>query len=121
MSPEVVKGEDYNFYADVWSLGCTVYEMLTGKPPFEASNNFGVLLQITNFEENQFVFPPGLSFLAVSFIRSCLRKNPSLRPNVSELKKHPFVMQNKLLDVFSLNSQPSLSYSPLYLDQKYSK
>lgn len=76
MAPEVIKGVDYDCYTDVWSLGCTVFEMLTGRPPFESSNNYSVLLLITNFNEKSFIFPPGLSYLAVSFIRCCLKKNP---------------------------------------------
>lgn len=34
MAPEVLKGEEYDFTVDYWSLGCMLFEALTGYPPF---------------------------------------------------------------------------------------
>lgn len=34
MAPEVLKGEEYDFTVDYWSLGCMLFEALTGFPPF---------------------------------------------------------------------------------------
>ena len=34
MAPEVIKGESYKFSPDWWGLGCIVYEMIEGNPPF---------------------------------------------------------------------------------------
>lgn len=85
MAPEVVKGENYDAFADIWSLGCTVFEMLTGHPPFDGPNQFSVMEKIIKFNEKTFIYPPGMSYLAVSFIRCCLMKNPSERANAHEL------------------------------------
>lgn len=73
-------------YADIWSLGCTIYEMLNGHPPFEGKNQYQILDLITKYDEKHFVFPPGMSFLSVSFVRCCLRKKPYDWLNIKELK-----------------------------------
>ena len=41
MSPEMLRGESYGRHTDIWSLGCVIYEMYTGKSPFY-KNKFGI-------------------------------------------------------------------------------
>jgi serine/threonine-protein kinase ULK/ATG1 len=35
MAPEILKGQDYTSKADIWSLGCVLFELLYGQCPFE--------------------------------------------------------------------------------------
>lgn len=38
MSPEQINEAEYNEKTDIWSLGCVIYEMVSLKPPFRATN-----------------------------------------------------------------------------------
>ncbi len=43
MSPEQIKGKNVNRVSDIYSIGCTIYDMLTGQPPFDSKNEFDVM------------------------------------------------------------------------------
>lgn len=92
MAPEVVRSENefsYGSAADIWSLGCTVLEMLTRKPPYPDTIGWRVLWKIGKGEFP--VVPNYISEDAQNFIRKCLRANPSDRPTAAELLDDPFV------------------------------
>lgn len=50
MSPELIKGEPYDTKADVWGLGCILYEMITKKPLFGGGSEEKIKQKITSFQ-----------------------------------------------------------------------
>ncbi|GAV92600.1 Pkinase domain-containing protein, partial [Cephalotus follicularis] len=91
MAPEVVnrKNQGYGLPADIWSLGCTVLEMLTHEIPYSHLECMQALFRI-----GKGVPPPVPDLLskdARDFILQCLQVNPNDRPTAAQLLDHPFV------------------------------
>lgn len=88
MSPEVISGEGYGRKADVWSLGCTVVEMLTEKPPWAEYEAMAAIFKIATQPTNP-LLPVHCSEQARDFIR-CIFVEAKQRPSAEELLRHPF-------------------------------
>ncbi|KAM8967043.1 serine/threonine-protein kinase ULK4 [Pelodytes ibericus] len=92
VAPEVLKGADFSIASDLWSLGCVLHEMFTGRPPFFSESFSELVEQITN---DDFLPPQGPSaakpsseFLAL--LHDLLQKDPHKRITPTELLRHPF-------------------------------
>ncbi|GJS71074.1 mitogen-activated protein kinase kinase kinase 3 [Tanacetum coccineum] len=91
MAPEVVMNTNgYNLAVDIWSLGCTILEMATSKPPWGQYEGVAAIFKIGNSKDMPEI-PEHLSNDAKSFIKLCLQRDPCLRPPASKLLDHPFV------------------------------
>ncbi|CAI9090115.1 OLC1v1024808C1 [Oldenlandia corymbosa var. corymbosa] len=91
MSPEVARGEDQGFPADIWALGCTVIEMATGGSPWPNATNVESLMYKIAFSEESPEIPRNLSDQAKDFLRKCLRRNPKERWTAEQLLNHQFL------------------------------
>uniref|UniRef100_A0A453IGI9 Protein kinase domain-containing protein n=1 Tax=Aegilops tauschii subsp. strangulata TaxID=200361 RepID=A0A453IGI9_AEGTS len=79
----------YGPAADIWSLGCTVLEMLTRQLPYPDLEWTQALYRIGKGEPP--AIPSGLSKEARDFISQCVKPNPEDRPSAAKLLDHPFV------------------------------
>ena len=109
MAPEVLRGDSYGRSCDIWSLGCSIIEMATGKPPWGASdvsNHLALIFRVRYFDHNyihialplltQIACAPGppevpssLSPALRDLALRCLELDPGLRPSARELLLHP--------------------------------
>lgn len=93
MAPEVIQGQDMGEQADIWSLGCTVMEMLTAKRPFAHTSMSFVQLcnALLSSEAPAGLLPPGFSAPVSAFLELCLARDPQARPKAEELLQHSFL------------------------------
>ncbi|KAF8394897.1 hypothetical protein HHK36_018835 [Tetracentron sinense] len=92
MAPEVVRQERQGPESDVWSLGCTIIEMVTGKPGWQ--NCGAMTMSRIGFSNELPEFPAQLSEMGRDFLDKCLRRAPSERWTCDQLLQHPFVSAN---------------------------
>ncbi|CAF4914413.1 unnamed protein product, partial [Rotaria sp. Silwood1] len=86
MAPEIVAKTGHGEKVDIWSIGCTLYEMATGKPPWSSEDNFwAVLIIIAQGTKPPDDLPDRCSPEAQEFFRLCLTRDPTLRPSASDL------------------------------------
>ncbi len=80
MSPEQVRDHDLTHQTDIFSLGVVMYQLLGGKLPFKATNNFSMVYQIINVDPpppsvHRPEIPPAVDLI----VKRAMQKNPERR------------------------------------------
>jgi len=93
MAPERALGKDYGFTSDVWSAGMVIYELATGKYPYNAKaflDLYECLCQQPEPRlEDETAYPPDLR----EFVARCLTRDELRRPDAATLVSHNLVEQ----------------------------
>ncbi|KAI9494322.1 hypothetical protein BDB00DRAFT_311157 [Zychaea mexicana] len=89
MAPEVIELKGASTKSDIWSLGCTIVEMVTGKPPYADMIAMSALYHIVDDEEPP--IPDNVSDALHDFLRACFQKDPEHRPTAHELVRHAWL------------------------------
>ena len=89
----------HGWQADIWSLGCTVMEMLTAAPPFQhVSRSYMSLVHFIVDEKWEITVAPGLSQPVSEFMLAMLKRDPNQRGTALSFLRHPYLRDdaNKL-------------------------
>ncbi|NXR79522.1 M3K19 kinase, partial [Pycnonotus jocosus] len=95
MAPEVINDSGYGRKSDIWSIGCTVFEMATGKPPLASMDRVAAMFYIGAHRGLMPALPHCFSGAAVEFVHACLTRDQHERPSALQLLDHPFVKERQ--------------------------
>jgi serine/threonine protein kinase len=99
ISPEMIRGEARNKRllesSDIWSVGCTVYQMATGEPPWKVelatAPFFFRVGQVQKEDPLPLEVPPTVDRAIAALILRMMQPNPGERPTALELLDDPFL------------------------------
>nr|KAF6311421.1 unc-51 like kinase 4 [Myotis myotis] len=93
-APEIVKGTDFSVASDLWSLGCLLHEMFSGKPPFFSESVSEVIEKIIHKAPSPPIPKdsslPKASPDFMNLLDGLLQKDPQKRLTWAGLLRHPF-------------------------------
>ena len=87
VSPELLTDKNACKASDMWAFGCIVYQLLAGRPPFKAVNDYQTFQKIVGLDYD---FPRGFPELARDLVERLLVLDPQRRLSLEHVKNHPF-------------------------------
>ncbi|KAK8949185.1 Mitogen-activated protein kinase kinase kinase NPK1 [Platanthera zijinensis] len=105
MAPEAARGEEQGFAGDIWSLGCTVVEMATGRSPWPEITDAVSALYRIGFTSDSPIIPEWISDEGKDFVSKCFVRDPKQRWTAEQLLRHPFVAAEPPLQILLPNEK----------------
>lgn len=91
LAPEILLKKGHSFEVDVWSIGCIMYCLLVGKPPFESTTLKDIYSRIKRCD---FVLPTDIARLSSgALIQQTLQVQPEKRPSVGQILQDRFMLE----------------------------
>nr|CAD7394163.1 unnamed protein product [Timema cristinae] len=89
IAPEILNKKGHSYEVDVWSIGCIMYTLLIGKPPFETSS---LKETYSRIKKCDYFIPSSvkLSAPALKMITNTLQTDPRMRPTIEQLLNYDF-------------------------------
>uniref|UniRef100_A0A8C0RKN3 polo kinase n=2 Tax=Canis lupus familiaris TaxID=9615 RepID=A0A8C0RKN3_CANLF len=101
VAPEVLQRQGHGPESDVWSLGCVMYTLLCGNPPFETvdlKETYRCIKQV------HYTLPASLSLPARQLLAAILRASPQDRPSIDQILRHDFFTKGYTPDRLPVSS-----------------
>ncbi|EDW44190.1 serine/threonine-protein kinase polo [Drosophila sechellia] len=93
IAPEILTKKGHSFEVDIWSIGCVMYTLLVGQPPFETKTLKDTYSKIKKCE---YRVPSYLRKPAADMVIAMLQPNPESRPAIGQLLNFEFLKGSKV-------------------------
>jgi len=97
LPPEILTNRPHDGKVDLWAVGVLTYELLAGKPPFEAED---MNVTYDSIKRCMYTFPREFSRLVQDLIKRLLVFNPVARADSDEVQSHMWIVQNARPHIF---------------------
>jgi 3-phosphoinositide dependent protein kinase-1 len=87
VSPELLTNKNACKASDLWAFGCIIFQLLAGRPPFKASNDYLTFQKIVGLD---YEFPAGFPSVARDLVERLLVLDPARRLPIEHIKNHEF-------------------------------
>jgi 3-phosphoinositide dependent protein kinase-1 len=87
VSPELLTDKNACKASDLWAFGCIIYQLLAGRPPFKAGNEYQTFQKIVALD---YEFPFGFPAVARDLVERLLVLDPARRLPIEHIKNHEF-------------------------------
>lgn len=118
MAPEVIRDGVYDERADLWSLGCIIYQANFRTPPFDTKSFTQLIKWLGNPE---IVWQKPITTESKSFVDGLLKKDPKMRLTWPQIIDHPYVKDNLIILDVSTAERPltqDLTTSQMFRKEK---
>lgn len=114
VSPELLNDNYTDARSDIWAFGCIVFQMIAGKPPFKATNEY---LTFQKVMKVQYAFTAGFPTVVRDLVKRILIKAPEQRLTIEAIEKHHFFRSKNFQDS-SIWNDPAPEIQPYKINAK---
>ena len=95
VAPELLNDNFVDYRCDIWAFGCILFQMIAGKPPFKATNEY---LTFQKVMKVQYAFTAGFPTVIRDLVKRVLVKQIDQRLTIQQIQKHPFYKHKDFKD-----------------------
>ncbi|KAF8712257.1 kinase-like protein, partial [Rhizoctonia solani] len=103
VSPELLINNVTSRSSDIWAIGCILFQMLAGRPPFKGGSEYLTLEQVKRLE---YQVPEHFDSVAEELVKNILVLEPTARPTIAAIRSHPFLADTVWEDLWASPAPP---------------